>query len=71
MPPQTLVLGELFVVAVAVSLIIVAPAAMICRKLGYPAWFGIAAAIPGVNIVFLWFLALSQWPNDRGGASGR
>ena len=57
---------ELLIILVSVVLIIL-PAARICRKAGFSRWLGIAAAIPGANIVLLWFLALAEWPALRRG----
>ena len=58
---------ELLVVVVA-AVLIVWPAAQVCRKAGFSPWLGIAAAIPGANIILLWFLALAEWPTRRRGA---
>ena len=57
-------LPELVVVAVmvAMTLLVVWPTAMICRRIGFSAWLGILAAIPVANVALLWFLALSAWP---------
>jgi hypothetical protein len=66
-------LPELVIVAVlALSLFVAAfPAGRICQRLGFSGWFGLLAAIPVLQILFLWFLAFSEWPaikSTRGNA---
>jgi hypothetical protein len=43
------------------TVIVVWPAAKICKRAGYPWWFGIAAVIPLLNVALLWYIALSPW----------
>ena len=51
------------VVAIALmSLVVVWPAARICRRLGFSPWLGILAVLPIANLLLLWFIALSEWP---------
>ena len=57
-------LPELLIVLVA-AIVLIWPAARICSKAGYSPWLGIAAVIPGANIVLLWFLALADWPSRK------
>ncbi len=45
-----------------VSLILVWPAARICRRIGFSAWLGILAAVPVANVLLLWFVAVTPWP---------
>ena len=47
----------------AMSLVVVWPAARICRRLGFSPWLGILSVIPIVNLLLLWFIALSEWPS--------
>lgn len=37
----------------------------IARKMGYPGPVGLLAAIPGVNVLLAWFMALREWPIER------
>ena len=46
----------------AMALLVIWPAVTICRRLGFPPWLGILAAIPLANVVLLWYVALAQWP---------
>lgn len=46
-------------------LIVVYPAARICRRLGFHP-VGILSVLPVANLVLLWFVALSDWPGGRG-----
>ena len=41
------------------------PACRICVKAGYPSWAGMFALVPLLNVVLLWFVALSEWPLER------
>lgn len=54
---------ELAVVAVVVIVLLVIPATRICAKAGFSPWLGVVAAVPGANILLLWFLALAKWPS--------
>jgi hypothetical protein len=56
---------ELLLVAVMMvgALVAVAfPAGRICRRAGYPIWFGLLAVLPIVNLGLLWFVAFAKWP---------
>ena len=55
------------VAILAMSLVVVWPAARICRRLGFSPWLGIFAVIPLANLILLWFVALSQWPQTGTG----
>lgn len=55
---------ELLVIFVMVG-ILVLPMWRICAKAGYPGWFGLAALIPILNILLLFFLAFADWPSLR------
>ena len=56
----------LVVIAIIVSLLLVVwPAARICRRTGFSPWLGILAAVPVANIVLLWFIALAAWPSSK------
>lgn len=48
--------------------LLIYPAARICRKAGFSPWLGIAAVVPGANLLLLWYLALAKWPRDWHGA---
>ena len=56
---------ELIVILATLSMgIIVAwPAGRICRRIGYSPWLGLLAIVPLVNLILLWFVAISDWPN--------
>lgn len=46
----------------AMALILIWPAARICRKAGFSPLLGVLAVVPIANIVLLWFVALADWP---------
>jgi hypothetical protein len=45
--------------------LIVIPVAKILGRLGFSQWWAAVAAIPLVNLVFLWIVAFIEWPRDR------
>jgi hypothetical protein len=42
--------------------IVIVPFWKICTKAGYPGGLSLLIAIPLVNLVFLYFIAFSEWP---------
>lgn len=51
--------------------IIVFPFWRICEKAGYPGILGLLVLIPLINVIFIYWLALADWPNAREtGAAG-
>lgn len=54
--------GSLFVLISAAILIF--PFWRISERIGYPGWASLLILVPGANIAFLYFLALSKWPNE-------
>jgi len=54
-----------YVIVIAVALIsaivIIWPAAVICRRAGYSPWLGLIAIVPLAQIALLWFIAFSPW----------
>ena len=44
----------------------------ILGRMGYPPWLAIMASIPLVNLILLYYIALSRWPREGGwnGPSG-
>ena len=60
-----------YVVIIAVALIsaivIIWPAAVICRRAGYSPWLGVIAIVPLAQIVLLWFIAFSPWAAEGAG----
>lgn len=61
----------IFVLCVFMPLVLVWPAARICKKAGFSPWLGVLIVVPLVNIALLWFVAISEWPSlspaNRGG----
>lgn len=50
-----------------VAVVVVIPVWRICRRTGYPGWLGILILIPVANLLFLYFLAFSDWPTNKSG----
>ena len=44
---------------------IVIPFWRICQRAGYPGWLGLLILIPVVNLLFLYFMAFSDWPATK------
>jgi len=38
----------------------------ICKRIGWSPWLSLLIALPIANIIFVYFLAFSQWPSGRG-----
>jgi len=38
----------------------------ILGRMGFPPWLAIIASLPLVNLIVLYYVALSPWPRDRG-----
>ncbi len=45
--------------------VVVVPFWRICSKAGFSGWLSFLILIPMVNLVFLYFLAFSDWPANR------
>ena len=54
---------SLFVLAM--SAVLVWPAARICGRLGYSPWLAALVLVPLGNLLLLWFLAFTEWPIER------
>ena len=52
-------------VLIVLAVVVVFPVTRICAKAGYSPWLGLAAILPGANILLLWFLALAEWPRKN------
>lgn len=40
----------------------------ILGRMGFPPWLAIMASIPVINLVLLYYVALSPWPREVGSA---
>ena len=47
------------------GLLVVWPAWRILSRVGLPAWMGLFAIIPYVNVGLLFYVAFTEWPIDR------
>ena len=47
------------------AVLIILPFWFIFSKAGHPKWLSLLMVVPAVNIVMLYFLAFSTWPNQR------
>ncbi|WP_439859852.1 hypothetical protein [Pseudomonas sp. MBLB4136] len=56
-------LGPLMMLLFAALIIL--PFCLIFKKAGYSQWLGLLMIVPLVNLILLYFLALSTWPRDK------
>jgi hypothetical protein len=49
--------------------IAVVPFWRICKRVGHSPWLSLLVLLPLVNLVFIYYLAFSQWPAENRGAS--
>ena len=50
------------IILAAYVFLLVNPAMIIFRRAGYNPWLGLLAAVPVLNLVFLWVFSLAKWP---------
>ena len=48
------------------AIIAIIPFWRICKRVGYTPWLSLLMAIPLVNVIFIYFLAFSDWPSQKG-----
>ncbi|HEV7487918.1 MAG TPA: hypothetical protein VGQ65_19785 [Thermoanaerobaculia bacterium] len=53
-------------IAFVAAAVVIWPATVICRRLGYSAYLGFLAIVPFANLALLWFVAFSPWAMDQG-----
>lgn len=45
--------------------ILIFPFWRISERAGFPGWISLLILVPVVNIIYVYFLALSNWPSDN------
>lgn len=59
--------GPCEIVTIFVTLfVLVFPFWKITEKTGFPPWWSFAMVVPILNVVFIFFLALADWPALQG-----
>jgi hypothetical protein len=48
-----------------VAALAVVPFWRICKRVGYSPWLSLLTVIPLVNLIFIYYLAFSQWPAEK------
>jgi hypothetical protein len=48
-----------------VSVLVVVPFWRITEKAGYSGWLSLLVLVPLANLLFLYYLAFSEWPRQR------
>ena len=56
-------LGPFWLIGAIIAII---PFWRICSRVGYSPWLSLLMAIPLVNLIFIYFLAFSDWPSQKG-----
>ena len=56
-------LGPFWLIGAIIAII---PFWRICARVGYSPWLSLLMAVPLVNLVFIYFLAFSEWPSKKG-----
>jgi hypothetical protein len=56
-------LGPFWLIGAIIAII---PFWRICQRIGWSPWLSLLMALPLVNLIFLYFLAFSAWPSQRG-----
>ena len=51
------------------AVIAVVPFWRLCARVGYSPWLSLLILVPLVNIIFIYFLAFSEWPSQKIGAA--
>jgi hypothetical protein len=60
----------IILVVACMGVVVVWPAARICRRVGFSPWLGVLAVVPVANLVLLWFVAVAPWPGRPLGQGG-
>jgi uncharacterized membrane protein YhaH (DUF805 family) len=51
------------------AVIAVVPFWRLCARVGYSPWLSLLILVPLVNIIFIYFLAFSEWPSQKSAAT--
>ena len=55
------------VLLIVLAIVIVVPYWRISEKAGYSGWLSLLILIPGINLVYVYFLGFSNWPSLQKG----
>ena len=61
-------LGPFWLIGAIIAII---PFWRICGRVGYSPWLSLLVAVPLVNLIFIYFLAFSEWPSQKGTVAPR
>jgi hypothetical protein len=48
------------------AILLIIPFWRLCLRIGHSPWLSLLLLIPLVNLIFVYFIAFSQWPSERG-----
>ncbi|HEY8053626.1 MAG TPA: hypothetical protein VIE42_12585 [Steroidobacteraceae bacterium] len=53
-----------------VAAIAVVPFWRLCKRVGFSPWLSLLVVVPLVNLIFIYYLAFSDWPSQKGSPGG-
>ena len=56
-------LGPFWLIGAIIAII---PFWRICQRIGWSPWLSLLMALPLVNLIFIYVLAFSNWPSQKG-----
>ena len=48
------------------AIVVIIPFWRLCQRAGYSPWLSLLMALPLVNLIFIYVLAFSNWPSQKG-----
>ena len=48
------------------AIVLIIPYWRICQRIGWSPWLSLLMALPLVNLIFIYVLAFSNWPSQKG-----
>ena len=52
----------------AAAILLIIPFWRLCVRIGHSPWLRLLLLVPLVNLIFIYFIAFSEWPSQRGRA---
>lgn len=51
------------------AVIAVIPFWRICKRVGHSPWLSLLILLPLINVIFIYFVAFSEWPSEKKGTT--
>ena len=52
-----------------IAVVAIIPFWQICKRVGYSPWLSLLIVLPLVNLIFMYYLAFSEWPSEKKGTA--